>query len=368
MLRSLRNAAGRVFRRPDRVDARTLAALWLIAIAIALVGLLFARDALALPLSPGDRVSLTVHEGEGFSGKYQVNLLGALEIPYVGQVSVAGMELHDAARAVAHALVGGRMFRPGAARVTLQILDWAPIEVLVEGAVYLPGLAQVNVPPPRDRAPERAEEAPGGRPSARFLSDALRAAGGIRIDADIGRVRLTRRGQTREVDLWAFIEGGAVDDPPLLAGDRIWVPSTGTEDARLARPSRLTPPGIKIFVSNLTQPATNNNASTMQNGALSLPYGSRLSQALVGANCAGGARTTNAGRKAVLIRTDRITAQAHRWETDIEEVFRNPTTQSNPLLIEGDSLACYDSTVTDIREVFRTIADIVSPWRLIVPR
>ena len=356
-----------ILRTPTRRDLLVVLRLWLIALLVIVAALALAvPSALALPLSEGDRINVLVDEGSEFSGKYQVGLEGDLVLPYVGAVRIAGAEPAKAAQILAESLVAGRYFRAGAARVSVQVLEWGPVEVTVSGAVNMPGRVRINTPPPRDRAPERTEEAPGARLPERHLSDALRAAGGIRPDADIRRVQLARGGATREFDLLGYFDGTQVEDTPLVSGDVIIVPLTGVEDPRLARPSRLTPPGVRVFVSNLTQPAADNNASTVNMGGLSFAYGSRFSQAVVAANCAGGIRATSAGRKAVLVRTDRLTGEIRKWEGEIEQLLTPQSAEANPILLEGDAVVCYDSTVTNIRDVFRTIFDIVLPigiWR-----
>ena len=47
---------------------------------------------------------------------------------------------------------------------------------------------------------------------------------------------------------------------------------------------------MRVFMSNLTMPATGNNPSAIDNYATNLPYGTRLLQATASANCMGGAR------------------------------------------------------------------------------
>lgn len=118
-----------------------------------------------------------------------------------------------------------------------------------------------------------------------------------------------------------------------------------------------------MFVSNLTIPATNNASAAISNReeGISFPYGSRFSHAVVATNCAGGTEA-NENREAILVRADRITGATIVIESDVEDLMRNSSNnEENPLLMPKDSVACYDSTVTNIREVFRTIGDILSP-------
>ncbi|MDJ0574869.1 MAG: polysaccharide biosynthesis/export family protein [Xenococcaceae cyanobacterium MO_234.B1] len=49
-------------------------------------------SASALPLSPGDRLSVSIPNEKYFARTYEVNQNGELEIPLLGEVTVAGLE------------------------------------------------------------------------------------------------------------------------------------------------------------------------------------------------------------------------------------------------------------------------------------
>lgn len=357
---------GRFFNRPRLVDLIFLVLIWLIGLAVAIGFLLvLTREANAAALSRGDRVALVVADGEDFAGQYQVSQNGELEVPHLGNVAVLGLEPRQAAARIAAALESARLFKPGRAQVTMQVMDWATIEVFVDGEVHLPGRVRLNQAPGRDRAPDPKTDLPGAATPERRLSDALRAAGGIRPTADLGHVTLWRRGEISGHDLRGLLTGAPALDPQLIDGDRIVVHNTGVTDPLLVRPSLITPPGMRIYVSNLTSPAFNNNASTMNNGSVSLPYGSRLSQAIIAANCVGGIGATNAGRHAMLVRTERLSGETRRWDAPVEALIEGSRETENPLLAEGDGVACYDSGVTTVRDVVRTLAEIILPWRVL---
>jgi polysaccharide export outer membrane protein len=351
------------FRRPGKGDFQLILSLLGTAILCALIALLlFAPQAFALALSPGDRVNVAIEHGEPFAGKYQVNLHGELEFPYLGRVQVAGLESDQAAGRISRRLVEERYFQPDILRVSLQVLNWAPIDVAVEGAVFSPGQIRINVPNPKESSGQPVEELPGGSLPERRLSDALRGAGGVRPTADLSEVLFIRGTQARLVDLSGWLDGRPAPDLFLIAGDRIVVPTSPVINPALARPSRITPPGIKVYVSNLVTPAGNNAAASVPSTGVSMGYGSRLSQGVVAANCTGGIRATNAGRRTVLVRTDRLSGKTQTWETDIETLLQEADDTRNPILMEGDALACYDSTTTNVRDIFRTLSDILLPF------
>ncbi|AGY60240.1 polysaccharide biosynthesis/export family protein [Gloeobacter kilaueensis] len=319
----------------------------------------------AMPLSPGDKVRLVLPEGEGFSGSYEVDGGGALDLPHLGRLPVAGLEPEAAARRVSETLVEEGYFQKAFARTNLQVLAWAPINVEVEGATFNPGRVLINPRPVKEGREDEAADLPGDATLERNLAAALRAAGGVRPNADLAHIRLIRAGVEKTVDLSGVLTDGAIEDVPLQAGDRIVVPAVATFQASLVRPSQITPPGIMVFLSNLTQPATNNASSHVDRDVREFAYGSRFSQAVIAANCLGGTQTTNADRYAVLVRTSRETGETKTLDRSIEQLIRHSDDTNNPLLMPGDGVACYDSGVTNTRSIFQLVGDILNPFSLL---
>ena len=130
----------------------------------------------------------------------------------------------------------------------------------------------------------------------------------------------------------------------------------------LARPSRITPPGIRVFMSNLTQPAASNAASAIGQDATRLPYGTRFLQGLVSANCVGGIQATNAGRWGVLISRNPITGESEVVARSIEKLVRSANRDDyNPVLLPNDAIACYDSHMTNVRDVIAMVSEVAAP-------
>ena len=128
------------------------------------------------------------------------------------------------------------------------------------------------------------------------------------------------------------------------------------------RPSQITPPGVKLFLSNLTLPATSNANSANNAEARSIPYGTRLLAGLVAANCVGGSRASNAARYGVLISRNPKTMQTEVIQRSIEDMVLNSNRDSvNPYLMPDDAIACYDSAVTDAREIAAVVQSVLLP-------
>ena len=202
----------------------------------------------------------------------------------------------------------------------------------------------------------------------RYLTDAIKASGGVMPTADIKHIQLVRGTERYEFDLTGVFTGQPVRDVPLISGDQIIVPVSTRYNPELVRPSAITPPGIKVVVSNLIVPAVNNAGASNSNRSegQTFAYGARFSHAVFSMNCVGGTKATNARRRAVLVRTDRISGETIAYEKSIEDLIRNSTSdRDNPFLMRNDSVACYDSTVINVKDVFSILSDVINPFDLI---
>ena len=315
--------------------------------------------------SKGDRLHVEIADGPEFSGDYMVNADGSIVLPMVSAVPAVGVTNAELTDRVRTALLSAGMFQPGLLRMSIRPVQYAPIEVYVSGAVFRPGRVLINQIKDGDKQ-DAALAKFGDSPGERFLAAALRSAGGVRPDADLAKITLVRDGRSFALDWRGVLSGEPVTDVPLVAGDRIEVPTAPCFQGGLVRPSSITPDGVRIFMSNLTVPAASNASSAVGQYASSLPYGTRLLPALVSANCVGGALATNANRYAVLITTDPRDGETQVVQRSIEELVRSADRdQLNPYLMPNDAIACYDSNVTNIREVATTLLQVVAPYSVV---
>jgi polysaccharide biosynthesis/export protein len=328
------------------------------------VHLFWAGYCLALPLSPGDRIKVSIPEGDLFSGIYQVNLDGTISLPHLQPLLVKGLEPTQVEQALSETFVNQGLFNPAFIQVTVQVMEWAPIQVSVAGATFQPGRVLINERSAEMRA--HLTQASGDYPPERFLTAAIRAAGGVLPTADVKTVRLLRNGQEKVIDLSGVLAGQRVEDIPLIADDQIAIADTGKVQSDLMRPSQITIAGVRVFLSNLTQPASSNASAAISKDSTSFVYGSRFSQAVIAANCAGG-NSSNAKRRAVLVRTDRANGQTQIFDRPIEGLLRASTDDlTNPFLMPDDGVACYDSKATNLRGVAETLGTIFSPFSLLL--
>lgn len=312
--------------------------------------------------SVGDRLSVMVLNGPEFSDEVEINADGFVYLNFLPPINAAGRHLQQLERAIHHAIVDEQLMLPTAVRVSVRPVSWAPIEVLVSGAVFEPGQHLINQRPERM---DPGESQSGDLGEKRTIAAALRASGGIRPDANPSRILLTRGNAQVELDLSGTLSGERVPDWLLQAGDRIHVPSSKQFDETLVRPSQITVPGIRVFISNLTQPASSNSQSAVDREATRFPYGTRLLAGAIAANCVGGAQTSNASRQVLLVTQNPLTDQTEVVERSLDGLLKDAwRPEMNPVLLPGDGIACYDSSVTNMRELARTFSDLLLPLTL----
>ena len=91
-------------------------------------------------------------------------------------------------------------------RISVRAADFASVSVGVSGAVF--ELHAVEIGGVRgDTVDSLRQGASGASTEGRNLSAALRAAGGVRPDADISAVEVRRAGKTYRLDMRGVFEG-----------------------------------------------------------------------------------------------------------------------------------------------------------------
>lgn len=305
-------------------------------------------------LSRNDLVDIRVGDDEDLSGRYVVSRDGTLKLPFLRPLSAQGWSGPDVERALKNALVREGLY-DDAPPVSVRVADFASVSVGVSGSVFEPHQIELGAVS-GDQVDNNRVQALGASTEARNLSAALRAAGGVRPDADLSAVELRRHGKLYKLDLRGVFEGRNMVDVMLLTGDTVFVPSRQCFQDDLMRPSPISPPGVTMFLSNLTQPATGNAPSAIGREVREMPYGTRYLQAVVDANCVGGARSTSAHRSAILMSRNPETKVSVVIERDIEDMLRRADRDDyDPFILPGDAVACYDSAVTNFAEALKVL-------------
>jgi len=316
-----------------------------------------------LPVSGGDQISLSVSADDAFKGVYKVNMAGNLVLPLLGAIRASGLTTEGIQQKISEELVEKELMQPYLANVDLTIQQWAPVEVYVRGAVFLEGRVTINAKSAAFAALNPNTRS-GDYSSGRLLSEALRKAGGIRPDANISNIILIRDGNRTSHDFSGLFSGQKVEDVALIFGDEVVVPTTGLFQGALVRPSQVTPPDMVVYMSNPTVPILNNTSAAIDADGTKLPYGARLLRALVSANCVGGSQETNAPRRAVLISSNPLTGATEVIERSIQQLVSDPDRDDiNPHVMPNDGIACYDSSVTNLRALAGTLSEVLAPFK-----
>lgn len=303
-------------------------------------------------LTRNDLVNIRVGDDETFNGDYVVSRDGTLKLPFLQPIAAQGRSTDQIEADVLSQLLADD-FYDEAPRISVRVTDFASVSVGVSGAVFEPRAIEIGGVR-GDSIDARRQGAIGASTEGRNLSVALRAAGGVRPDADISAVEVRRGSAVYRLDMRGVFEGKNAVDIMLLTDDEVSVPSRQCFQEDLMRPSPISPPGVSLFLSNLTQPANNNASSAIGRDVREIPYGTRYLQAVIDANCVGGPRTTSADRSSVLFSRNPVTGVSVVIERDIEDLLRRADRDDyDPYLLPGDALACYDSTVTNITEIGR---------------
>ncbi|RKF18302.1 polysaccharide biosynthesis protein [Altericroceibacterium spongiae] len=315
----------------------------------------------ASPLAAGDRLRVELlGDSDRLSGNYVIGSDGRLTIPGVKPLMAAGRTESELQAALRSSLVSANIVRPLRNAVDISLIESAGVSAAVSGAVFAPGAVRAGERNPDSRIGLKEGAVRGDHNVSRTVASAIRAAGGVRPDADVSHIYLIRGDAYMKVDLSGMIHGWTARDVSLTTGDRIIVPSRKCFDPSLVRPTPLTIPGIRVYMSNLTRSANNNAGAAIGKETTSLPYGTRLLQALVAMNCVGGTYMAS-DRRAVLISRNPINGQSIVVERDVEKLVRlADRDRVNPYLMPDDAIACYDSRWTNFRDALGMVSEAVS--------
>ncbi len=315
-------------------------------------------------LSPGDVIKILIKGDDLYTKNYILNGYGEILLPYLPPIKLSGLSLKTAQKTLKSVFEEYHIYQKNQLQISAHIVHLSPAKIIVSGAVFDPGQVVINNQD-HTKAFKPPEETLGSYAQSRFLSTALKSAGGIKPNANINEIILIRNQTSYHINMSGVYRGENIEDPLLINGDQIIVPQHECYDARLVRPTAITAPGIRIYISNIIV-----NAPSITPEMMKIPYGTRLSHAMISANCVGGSRFLNSGRTVMLIRSseDGSYAVLKRY---IEHLIRSPNkTNPNPLITNpylqpNDSIACYDSKITNIRELLSFVTELLLPFATI---
>ena len=315
-----------------------------------------------LVIAAGDVLKIRINDMEKLDGLYQVTANGELELPFAESLKVSGLSRRQAIDTLEKELVRLNWFYSDQVQVELSAVKLAPVMVSVTGAVFNSGRVSVNNRPTA-KAEEMVQRVGGGFSQGRDIIAGINAAGGLRPDADIANIYIKRNNQVIRLNLTPLIDGkGNVTTPQLTSGDQLYIPSTGIESIALIKPSQVTPPGLRLFLSNLIAPSLSNAQGAVGSDSTRLPYGSSLLDSAVSANCVGGTHSANASRSVLFITRNYGNQKQLVISRSINQLLAKSSDRTiNPFVMPNDAVACYDSKFTNFRDVARGIGELINP-------
>ena len=248
-------------------------------------------------LRPGDEILISVPSRPELDRRLSLDATGRATIPQVGEVSLGGLTLEEAAEVLRQRL---RLFYPAIDEVEVMPFTTAQIRIYVIGAVADSGQYQFTVLP--------------------TIWELLRAAGGPADEADLRHARVVRvvDGKTTviPVDLSQVIESGRVADVALQGGDTLVVPALRVGVS--AVPARL---GVQVF------------------GAVATPAVVPIEEPteLVDVLMLAGSPTVTADLKKVYW-VRRLQAGFESTEVNVRQYLEQGDPVGNPLIYPGDTV------------------------------
>jgi polysaccharide export outer membrane protein len=309
---------------------------------------------LQVRLSRGDRINISLLNGDEFNGDYIIGPDGQISLPHMPRQLAAALTEDELVSRLERALDMYDLVKSGTARVSVRIVKYAAIQVSVAGAVFQPGFVTINESTHDKAIVPETTRVYGDITINRNLSAALREANGARPDADLRNIQIIRRGKTYRFDLSGAITGHRLIDPALEDGDQVVVPSTGCFQNALVRPSIITPRGIRIYVSKI-------HIGPDARYDEKIPFGLRLLQGAIIASCVGGNLATEGRRQIVLVSINPTNGKTEVVQRSVEQLVRDQERDEiNPMLMPDDAIACYDSTIHEAVGVAGAFGSIAS--------
>lgn len=312
------------------------------------------RFPLNVRLSRGDRINISMLNGEEFNGDYVIGPDGRINFPHLKRPLAATLTEEELATRLDDALAENEILTSSAARVSVRVVKYAPIQVSVAGAVFQPGFVTINESSLEKAQPSENVRVFGDVTINRNLSAAIREASGARPDADLSNIVIIRRGKPYRFDMGGAITGHRLVDPALEDGDQITVPSRGCFQHALVRPSIVTPRGIRIYVSKI-------HIGPDARYDEKIPFGLRLLQGAVIASCVGGNLATEGRRQIVLVSINPTSGKTEVVQRSVEQLVRDQARDEiNPMLMPDDAIACYDSSVQEAVGVAGAVGSVAN--------
>jgi len=302
-------------------------------------------------LTPGDRLAVVIANIPEFSGQYQIQVNGTIDLPLIGTISVWGLTVSQIAALLTQQYTQAEILRNP--DITVSLLNVSALRIALSGEVNRPG--SYSIPSTDGKLPT--------------LTEAIQKAGGITELADLRQVKLlrSRRGgadETFQINLWELLQSGDLrQDITLRDGDSILVTKASTPinpaEAGLIGAATISPTFIQVGVLG----------ETRQSGVVQVPPNTPLNQAIL---AAGGFNNRARQRSVELIRLNRDGTVSRRtigvdFSHGINEAS-NPILQNRDIILVGRNfLAGLSDRLTAILGPVNQVFSVFTLFKALFP-
>lgn len=310
-------------------------------------------------LSSGDVININIMNHDVLSKDYIVKSNGHIYLPWINPIDTQGLSIDELSKKIKDNYINKKIFNEDGFYIIIKVKKYAPISIKVNGEVFKPGLIVINKNKPELNQYQNLDIS---YVEDKMLTLAIKLAGGVKPTANIRNVRLIRSGIEYHINLIGVLDDNNFHDIPLISGDELYISSSFCVDEKLIKLSRITPIGIKLFLSNVTIPANNNNLSNINKDTRELPYGSRFMDAVFNSNCMGGTESSNSNRSFLLITSLNNNDELVALKISAYDLIKHKNSiHFNPYLMNGDKVTCYDSGMTNYAAIIKLLSDTLMP-------
>lgn len=296
-------------------------------------------------LGTGDAIQLTVVNVPEFSGQQQIGNDGAIVLPVIGRVGVAGLSVTDAETTIA-ARLSRELRRP---RILITVLKSRPLRVGIAGEIKQPGFYTLSA--------ADAIQTPS-------IVQAIQQAGGVTLTANLQQVEIRRRDRAKGiqkivVNLSDIAQTGDLSqNVSLRDGDSIFIPAASTID--LAAMGRLADTNLATtgqavnvaLVGEVVRPGAYKMGSGKEEGARPT-----LTQAIQQA----GGITSDADLRQVQVQRQTRSGKPQLITLNLWQLIRDGDLSQDVLLQPGDTIRLAKATDMSAQDLIEQGNANVSP-------
>lgn len=279
---------------------------------------------------------------------YIIPVDGRLNLPWIGQVMLEGLTIHQAESRIAQAYAAF-IKNP---QITVSLVSPRSLRVTVSGQVQRPGSYSLT---PREAGVSSGLVQVGGNPNDwPTVVTAIQAAGGLQQQANLRTVELKRlrsdgSTQSTTVDLWALLQGErSSQDISLRDGDTIIVPVATSLDSTEAQ---------QIAIANFSPDsiAVNIAGEVKAPGEVEIKPNSSLNQAILAAGGFDDPRASSGSANLI-----RLNADGSVVNRVIQVNYSDPLNEeTNPALRDDDIVLVSRRSMAQTSDFLGLLGDVI---------